>query len=140
MPDTTPAAAAVRSASSNTMFGDLPPSSSETRFRLFAAVSYTRAPVVSDPVKVILATPGWLISSLPISGPKPVTTLKIPSGMPASLVSAANSRVEAEVNSDGLTMTAQPAASAAAHFQATNNSGEFQAVGAATTPTGSCVV
>ena len=39
MPETAPAAAADRSASSNTMFGDLPPSSSETRFRLFAAVS-----------------------------------------------------------------------------------------------------
>ena len=39
MPETAPAAAAVRSASSNTMFGDLPPSSSETRFRLCAAVS-----------------------------------------------------------------------------------------------------
>ena len=42
----------------------------------------------------------------------------MPSGMPASFVSAANSSVLAEVNSDGLTMTAQPAASAAAHFQA----------------------
>ncbi|MCP1975247.1 acyl-CoA reductase-like NAD-dependent aldehyde dehydrogenase [Bradyrhizobium elkanii] len=48
--------------------------------------------------------------------------------------------VLAEVNSDGFTTTAQPAASAAAHFQATNSSGEFQAVSAATTPTGSCVV
>src|ERR1700751_886527 len=98
------------------------------------------APVVSEPVNVILATPGWLISSAPISGPKPVTTLKMPSGIPASLVSAANSSVLAEVNSDGLTMTAQPAASAAAHFQATNSSGEFHAVSAATTPTGSYVV
>src|SRR6202012_3135116 len=102
--------------------------------------SKASAPAVSERVKVILATPGWLISSVPISGPKPVTTLKMPSGMPASLVSAANSSVLAEVNSDGLTMTAQPAASAAAHFQATNSSGEFQAVSAATTPTGSCVV
>jgi hypothetical protein len=39
MPETAPAAAADKSASSNTMLGDLPPSSSETRFRLFAAVS-----------------------------------------------------------------------------------------------------
>ena len=70
-----------------------------------------------------MATPGCEINSLPISGPKPVTTLKIPSGMPASFVNAANSSVLAEVNSDGLTMTAQPAASAAAHFQATNRSG-----------------
>ena len=52
-------------------------------------------------------------------------------------MSAANSTVEAEANSDGLTTTVQPAASAAAHFQAMNSSGEFQAVSAATTPTGS---
>ena len=63
--------------------------------------------------------------------PKPVTTLNMPSGSPASLVSAANSSVLAEANSDGLTTTAQPAASAGAHFQATNSSGEFQAVSAA---------
>lgn len=47
--------------------------------------------------------------------------------MPASFVSAANSNALAEANSDGLTTSAQPAASAAAHFLATNRSGEFQA-------------
>ena len=66
--------------------------------------------------------------------------MKTPSGSPASFVSAANSSVEAEVNSEGFTTTAQPAASAGAHFQATNIRGEFQAVSAPTTPTGSCVV
>jgi hypothetical protein len=37
MPEIAPDAAAPRSQSSNTMFGDLPPSSSETRFRVLAA-------------------------------------------------------------------------------------------------------
>ena len=69
-----------------------------------------------------------------------MTTLNTPSGKPASLVSAANSSVEAEANSDGFTTTVQPAAIAGAHFQAMNSSGEFQAVSAATTPIGSCRV
>ncbi len=53
---------------------------------------------------------------------------------------AANSRAEAEVNSEGLMTMEQPAAMAGAAFQATNISGEFQAVSAPTTPIGSCVV
>src|SRR5690606_14805471 len=99
-----------------------------------------RAPVASEPVNVILATSGWSTSAEPADGPRPVTTLKTPGGKPASRVSSANSRVEAEANSEGLTTTAQPAAMAGAHFQATKSSGEFQAVRAPTTPTGSCVV
>jgi len=39
MLEMTPDAAAFRSASSKTMLGDFPPNSSETRFRLRAAVS-----------------------------------------------------------------------------------------------------
>src|SRR3546814_15888160 len=70
----------------------------------------------------------------------PVTTLNTPSGKPACLVRAANSSVLAEANSDGLITTVQPAASAAAHLKAMNSSGEFHAVSAATTPTGSCRV
>jgi hypothetical protein len=38
---------------------------------------------------------------------------------------------------EGLTTMVHPAAIAGAHFQATNSSGEFQAVSAATTPIGS---
>jgi len=99
-----------------------------------------RAPVASEPVKVILAMSWCSTSAAPASGPKPATTLKTPSGKPASLVRAANSSDEAEVNSEGLTTTEQPAASAGAHFQAMNSRGEFHAVRAPTTPTGSCVV
>ena len=44
------------------------------------------------------------------------------------------------MNSDGLTTTVQPAASAGAHFQATNSSGEFHGVMPPTTPIGSCRV
>ncbi len=92
---------------------------------------------MSEPVKVIFATSGWSTSADPASWPKPATTLKTPSGKPASRVSSANSSVDADVNSEGLITTEQPAAIAGAHFQATNISGEFHAVSAATTPIGS---
>ena len=48
-----------------------------------------------------------------------------------------NSSSEADVNSDGLMTTVQPAASAGASFQATSISGEFHGVMKAQTPTGS---
>ena len=48
-----------------------------------------------------------------------------------------NSSSEAEVNSDGLMTTVQPAASAGASFQPTSISGEFHGVMNAHTPTGS---
>src|SRR5882757_609871 len=73
----------------------------------------------------------------PASAPYLVTTLKTPSGKPAARVSAANSNVDTDANSDGFTTTAHPAAIAAAHFHATNIRGEFHAVRAPTTPTGS---
>jgi hypothetical protein len=57
--------------------------------------------------------------------------------MPASSTSFISSSVEAEVNSDGLTTTVQPAASAGASFHVSSRSGEFHGVIAATTPTGS---
>jgi hypothetical protein len=119
------------------MLGDLPPSSSETRFIVRAAVSYTLIPVTSEPVKVTLATSGCSTRALPTSGPKPVTTLKTPAGRPACSARAANSSVLTEANSDGFTTTVHPAARAGAHLTAVNHSGEFQAVRAATTPIGS---
>src|SRR5207244_13169744 len=96
-----------------------------------------RRPLTSEPVKLIFATSGCSTRAEPTSAPKPVTTLKTPSGSPASLVKSANSSVLTEANSDGFTTTEQPAASAGAHFIAQNIKGEFHAVMTATTPTGS---
>ena len=137
MPATTPLAAASRSASAKTMFGDLPPSSRDTRARWSAAPFITALPVSVPPVKATLSTPGWATSGAPASPPKPVTTLKTPGGKPASSTSAANSSVEAGACSAGLTTMQQPAASAGAAFQLISSTGEFQGVIAATTPTGS---
>src|ERR1700749_2991114 len=91
-------------------------------------------PAASPPVKPTCATSGWPTRAAPTSPPKPVTTLTTPSGKPASLNKAANSNIEAEVNSDGLITAVQPAASAGANFQLVNVSGEFQGVVIATTP------
>ncbi len=68
----------------------------------------TPIPVLVKPVKATLSTPGCFTSGLPVPGPKPVTTLKTPRGKPASAKSRANSSVEAEVCSDGLTTKVQP--------------------------------
>ena len=46
------------SASANTTFGDLPPSSSVTFFRLPVAAAMMRLPTGVEPVKAILSTSG----------------------------------------------------------------------------------
>ena len=66
-----------------------------------------------------------------------MTTLTTPFGNPASSNSFANSTIDAEVNSDGLTTAVQPAASAGASFQLVSVSGEFHGVMIAITPFGS---
>ena len=53
MPAITPLTAFVRSASGKTMFGDLPPSSSETRAIRVAAVAAICLPTAVEPVKEI---------------------------------------------------------------------------------------
>ena len=77
-----------RSASANTMFGLLPPSSSETFFTLPEASRMISWPVVVSPVKATLPTPGWAASAAPAEPPGPVTTLRTPGGMPASRASS----------------------------------------------------
>src|SRR5258708_32341808 len=60
-----------------------------------------------------------------------------PGGIPASANSSADSNVDAEANSDGLTMTALPAARAVASLGDNSSKGEFHGVMSATTPSGS---
>ncbi len=57
-PHTAPAAARSRSASSHTIIGSLPPSSSSTGVKVSAAAAMTRLPVRAEPVKQIFCTPG----------------------------------------------------------------------------------
>ncbi|MCY1175899.1 hypothetical protein D9M73_161570 [compost metagenome] len=137
IPDTTPLAAASRSASAKTILGDLPPSSRSHRASRAAAIWLTALPDSVPPVKLIRATLGSRTKASPTSFPNPVTTLITPGGKPASSNNRATSSAEAELCSDGLCTTVQPAASAGAILLAASISGEFQGVIAATTPTGS---
>ena len=132
----TPAAAASTSASSKTITGDLPPSSSDTRLRLPADAFTISCPTSVLPVNATLSTPGCAASAAPAS-PKPVTTLTTPSGKPASHTSCASRSAVSGVCSAGLSTTVLPQASAAPSFQAAISSGKFQGMIWPTTPTGS---
>ena len=56
-------------------------------------------------------------SAAPTTSPRPVTTLKTPSGTPASLASSARRTVVSGVADAGLSTTELPAASAGPIFQ-----------------------
>ena len=65
MPNSAPATAASRSASSKTMLGDLPPSSRVTRLMPSAASRRMERPVAVSPVKATFRTSGWVTSARP---------------------------------------------------------------------------
>ena len=71
------------SASSSTISGLLPPSSSTIRFSPRPAVSPTTRPVFVDPVNEIMRTFGSSTSACPTSAPPP-STCRTPAGSPAS--------------------------------------------------------
>src|SRR5437762_3281679 len=87
MPVKAPFVAASMSASGRMMFGDLPPSSSVTRFSARPALAPISRPTSVEPVKASLSTSGWSTSAAPI-WPSPVITLSTPSGIPASSASS----------------------------------------------------
>ncbi len=137
MPATTPIAALATLASSKTMLGDLPPSSSVEPMNRHAVAAAMREPVAVLPVNEIFASSGWSTRACPASAPNPVTTLTAPGGKPASTTSSASRSTVAEVYSDGLITTVLPAHSAGASLLVVSVSGEFHGVIAPTTPSGS---
>src|SRR3954462_11001018 len=71
--------------SASTMFGDLPPHSSDTFLRFdSAAACMTVLPVAVEPVNAMQSTSRCADSAEPAVWPKPGTTLKTPGGKPAS--------------------------------------------------------
>ena len=82
-------AARSTSASPNTRWADLPPSSSVTGATRLAAAPAIRRPTSVEPTKLRWSMPGWAASAAPASGPSPVTTLITPAGKPASAASRA---------------------------------------------------
>ena len=135
----TPATAASRSASSKTMNGALPPSSSDIFLTVPAHCRISNWPIGVDPVKVSLRTMGLAVITPPIATASPVTTLKTPGGTPARCASSASASAESGVCSAGLSTIVQPAASAGATLRVIIADGKFHGVIAAQTPTGSRV-
>ncbi|MCY1303936.1 hypothetical protein D9M70_536680 [compost metagenome] len=95
--------------------------------------------MVVEPVKAMASTSPCRDSALPVSAPKPGSTLNTPSGMPASLASWAMRMAVSGERSDGLRITELPQASAGPSFQLAMSSGKFHGTITPTTPTASRV-
>lgn len=121
-------------ASSKIMFGDLPPSSKETRFKLLAAACKISLPTEVEPVKAMSRCRAM---AAPAVGPKPVMMLTTPAGSPASRVSLPKASAGKGVCSAGLRTTVLPHARAGATFHATIESGPFHGIIWPQTPSGS---
>src|ERR1035438_2780258 len=83
-PKRAPSTAASQSASAKKMFGDLPPSSRVTRFKVSEALLTMILPTAALPVKATLSTPGWATNAAPAVSPKPLMMFTTPGGRPTS--------------------------------------------------------
>ncbi len=126
-----------RFASGKTICGFLPPSSSETFFRVCAAFAMVSWPIPVEPVKETMSTCGCVVSGAPASGPVPTMMFTTPWGTPAASRISPRTSVEAEVSSEGFTTVVQPAARAKGSFWLTIRKGKFHGVMIDTTPIGS---
>mmetsp|Transcript_7453 Transcript_7453/g.19257 ORF Transcript_7453/g.19257 Transcript_7453/m.19257 type:complete len:216 (+) Transcript_7453:566-1213(+) len=133
-------AALSRSASSKTMNGALPPSSSDTFFTVLAAPAISILPTAVEPVKPILRTVSDASIVSPMALASPITTLNTPCGSPARSATSAIASAVRGVSSAGLSTTVQPAARAGATLRVIMDIGKFHGVMAATTPTGCRIV
>ena len=135
-----PSTAASRSASSKTMNGALPPSSSESFLIVGAHCSASKRPTWVEPVNVSLRTMGFEVISPPMSFGAPVTMLNTPAGTPARSASTASASAENGVASAGFKTIGQPAARAGPTLRVIMAAGKFHGVMAAHTPIGSLVM
>jgi hypothetical protein len=131
--------ALAKSASSSRTVGDLPPSSSVTRFIVSTAPRAIALPTAVDPVNEILAMSGWRVISAPTTSPRPVTMLKTPGGSPAPCSTRVMSAVCAALSSLGLMTDVLPAAIAIASLLAMKPMFAFHGVIMPTTPCGTIV-
>jgi hypothetical protein len=135
-----PGIAVSRSASAKTTFGALPPSSSVTRLRSFAAALTISFPSSVEPLNATLSTPGCAASAAPAVSPKPVITLTTPFRSPASCTSSASRAADSGVRSATFSTTVHPVASAGPSFHAAISSGKLHGMICPTTPTASLTV
>jgi hypothetical protein len=117
------AAAVSTSASSSTMNGALPPSSSETTVMFSAEAARISLPARTEPVTVTSWVIGWRTSASPATRPAPVTTLTTPGGTPASSHRRARARALRGVSSCGFSTMVLPAMIAGATLRANSAAG-----------------
>ncbi len=134
-----PSTAESMSASSNTMKGALPPSSSDIFLTVGALCAIRMRPTSVEPVKLRWRTTSLAQITLPTAielSLSAVIMLSTPGGMPARMASSAAASAVSGVSSAGLIRTVQPAASAGATLRVIMASGKFHGVMAAHTPIG----
>src|SRR4026209_433805 len=99
------------------MLADLPPNSSDTRYRLAAAAAMMRRPVAVEPVNEITSTRGSSTSCAPSAAlPEPVITFSTPGGRSVAAAASPINAADHGVSGAALRMTVQPAPRAATHF------------------------
>ncbi len=123
------------SASLKTMFGDFPPNSRVTFFKLDPAAAFMICrPTTVDPVKATLSTSMCEERAAPAILPKPEMMLMTPGGNPASFTRFAATRAESGVCSAVFRITVFPQAIAGPIFHAHMSKGKFQGIIWAQTP------
>ena len=127
-------------ASCSTIFGDLPPHSNVTFFRVPEALAMMSLPTSVDPVKAILSTSGLVVSTSPILPPGPEMMLTTPGGNPHSSTIRASSIADNGVSDAGFSTMVLPVPSAGPSFQTAIISGKFHGMIDAHTPIGSRMV
>ena len=130
---TTPSITLSISASSKTINGDFPPSSSDNFLPLPAVARRIILPTSVEPVNAILAISGCLTIASPVR-PSPVTKFKTPLGKPTDWQICTNNNAVSDVNSAGFSTTVLPIARAGAIFHANINSGKFHGIICPITP------
>src|SRR3984957_9525990 len=135
-PQSPPSMARSRFASSSTIIGFLPPSSSEQCLKLFAAVVPMIFPTADDPVNETARTAGFSSRGEPASGPYPAMTLMTPFGRPASVRACTRLKVESGVSCAGLITQVLPQTMAGSNFHDEIALGKFQGVIMPQTPIG----
>src|SRR5579864_6740563 len=135
-PQSAPSMARSRLASSSTIMGFLPPSSSEQCLKVFAAVVPIVRPTAVDPVNETARTSGCSSMGAPDSLPNPLTMFTTPLGTPASVSTRTRLNVDNGVSCAGLITQVLPQTSAGRSFQDGIAMGKFQGVIMEQTPSG----
>src|SRR6266404_3005791 len=120
-----PLTAISMSASSKTMNGALPPSSSDSFLTVPAHCCISNLPTSVEPGKVNLRTVGFEVSSPPTSFDGPVTQEKTPLGTPARSAISHSANAENGVAVAGFSTIVQPAAKAGPALRVIIAAGKF---------------